>query len=426
MHVTASYAGSDYHALGLELGADAYATHPIDPPVFLATVRSLLRVSVAEARVRRASQEWRAAFDGLMDPIFIIGGSSRKITSRRVQRCNRAAAQLAREAPREVVGRSWGDIITELGSSAEDFPDGTGKSDQQKDVMIGDRCFAVTMQRSAVLGSEYAFDICMMRDVTERKNAEQEKEALVARANEAREEAEAANRAKSDFLAVMSHELRTPLNAIGGYVDLLSMGIRGPLTEEQSVDLARIKRSQSALTILISDVLNFAKAESGELEYHITEFPVREALDSSSELVESQLSLRGMKFVREEAEPEALLSADPDKVQQILLNLLSNAVKFTPPGGTITLSSSVAGDVVSISVSDTGSGVPDNMRDAIFEPFVQVQASVRTRENAGVGLGLAISRDLARAMHGELELTDSTAGNTTFVLRLPGAKTSRS
>lgn len=159
MHVTASYAGSDNHALGLDMGADAYATHPIDPPVFIATVRSLLRVSVAEARVRRASQEWRAAFDGLMDSIFIISGGSKNITSRKVQRCNRSAAALLGEIPRDIIGRRWGEVLEKMGADVNDFPDGNTKSQQPKDVMVGDRCYSVTMQRSVLLGSDHAFGI---------------------------------------------------------------------------------------------------------------------------------------------------------------------------------------------------------------------------------------------------------------------------
>ena len=215
----------------------------------------------------------------------------------------------------------------------------------------------------------------------------------------------------------MSHELRTPLNAIAGYVDLMSMGIRGPITDEQGLDLERIKRSHNALMILINDVLNFAKAESGELEYNIVSFPVHDALDRAAELVEHQLQHRELMFVRENTDPQVTVCADADKVQQIVLNLLSNAIKFTPPGGTITLASHATDELVKISVCDTGEGVPAKMRQAIFEPFVQVHAS-RTREHAGVGLGLAISRDLARGMGGDLALETTSGEGSAFVLSL--------
>ena len=419
MHMTASFTGSAHHALGLDLGADAYLTHPIDPPVFLATARALLRLSKAEAKVRRASQEWRAAFDSLSDAIFILGSNSSR-SRIRVQRCNRAGAALLGEDPRNIVDTEWTEIVHRLGAKERDLepPDGDLSPEfLSRDIEIGDRWYTASIQRSARVGYEPGFSVCVLRDITERKEAEREREELVDSANEARFEAEAANRAKGEFLAIMSHELRTPLNAIAGYVDLMSMGIRGPITEEQGLDLERIKRSHNALMILINDVLNFAKAESGELEYNIVTFPVHQALDRASELIEHQLQHRALMFVREDNAAETIVLGDADKVQQIVLNLMSNAIKFTPAGGTITLASNASDGLVTISVCDTGEGIPANMQDAIFEPFVQVHAS-RTREHAGVGLGLAISRDLARGMGGDLALEATSKEGSTFVLSL--------
>jgi signal transduction histidine kinase len=422
MHVSASYTGSDHHALGLDSGADAYLTHPLDPPVFLATTRALLRLSKAETKVRRASQEWRAAFDCLADAIFILGRGPGAHSPQRVQRCNLSASMLLGRPPSEIVGMLWSDVAVELGTRDELLAPLTDDSGELKahDVKLGDRCYTVSTQFSREVEDSGGFNVCVLRDVTERNQAERDKEALVVRANEARLDAEAANLAKSDFLAIMSHELRTPLNAIAGYVDLLLMGIRGPLTEDQLSDLERIRRSQTSLTILINDVLNFAKVESGELTYHIANFPIITVLDNASELVEHQLPLRRLSFVRDTSDAEMIVSADADKVQQIVLNLLSNAIKFTPPGGTITLTSREQGGDVAILVKDTGEGIPKEMRDAIFEPFVQVHTS-RTREHAGVGLGLAISRDLARGMGGELSLVESSPAGTTFMLCLESA-----
>lgn len=426
MHVTASFTGSEHHALGLDLGADAYLTHPLDPRVFLATTRALLRLSKAEAKVRRASQEWRAAFDSLSDAIFILGSNSRR-TRLKVQRCNRSAAALVGDDPRNVVEMEWADIVKRLGANESDLalPDETFSPEfVSRDIQIGERWYTTSIQRTSQVGHEPGFSVCVLRDITERKEAEREREQLMDSANEARFEAEAANRAKGEFLAIMSHELRTPLNAIAGYVDLMSMGIRGPITPEQSGDFDRIKRSHNALMILINDVLNFAKAESGELEYNIVTFPIHEALDRASELIEHQLQHRELMFVREDTDAEVAVSADVDKVQQIVLNLLSNAIKFTPPGGMITLASHATDARVTISVCDTGEGIPLVMRDAIFEPFVQVHAS-RTREHAGVGLGLAISRDLARAMGGDLALEATSAEGSTFILSLRRADSPR-
>ena len=151
-------------------------------------------------------------------------------------------------------------------------------------------------------------------------------------AEDARREAEEANAAKSQFLATMSHELRTPLNAIAGYVSLLTMGIRGPLTGEQEQDLGRIKRSEETLLRLVEDVLSFAKLESGRLHYHYEEVQLNDVLATLEPFVAPRLVEKRLVYEFERCGPEVVATIDRDKVEQIMLNLLSNAVKFTDEG----------------------------------------------------------------------------------------------
>ena len=263
------------------------------------------------------------------------------------------------------------------------------------------------------------------RDVGARKAAEAERERLLADAQGARAEAEAASRAKSEFLAVMSHELRTPLNAIGGYAELIEMGIRGPVTEQQREDLGRIQRSQRALLSVINEVLNYARLETGAVTYDVTDVPVAEAVAAAEVLVAPQLRAKGLAYTWSGCEPALAVRADRDKLQQILLNLLSNAIKFTNarPGlaGRIAVSCEVVDGLVLIRGRDTGDGVPADQLEAIFEPFVQVNASL-TRTQEGTGLGLAISRDLARGMRGDLTAESTPGDGSTFTLALPAGR----
>jgi signal transduction histidine kinase len=250
--------------------------------------------------------------------------------------------------------------------------------------------------------------------------ARQEADAAKVEADKARALAVEANVVKSQFLASMSHELRTPLNAIGGYVDLLELGIRGPLTAEQRADLDRVKHNQRHLLRLIDGILNFAKLEAGHIEYRVEDFAVRDILAEVEPLVIPQLAARDIRCVCRLPAPDVCVRADADKVQQILLNLVSNASKFTEPGGTVTIDT--AGDPrhVVISVSDTGRGIPANKLQAIFEPFVQIRAPM-SGNGGGTGLGLAISRDLARAMGGDLQVSSRLGHGATFRVELPRA-----
>ena len=255
--------------------------------------------------------------------------------------------------------------------------------------------------------------VAIIADVTDR-------ERLFRAEQEARAEAESANKAKTDFLATMSHELRTPLNAIAGYTELLEVGIHGPVTDKQRESLARIQRSQRHLLSLINDVLNFAKLSAGRVEYDIADVAVGSTVEAVEDLVTLQLQGKSLEFGRRGCDVGLRVRADADKFQQILLNLLSNAIKFTPDGGRILLSCEGDGTTVSITVQDTGIGIPADRLTQIFEPFVQVDRRLNSRHE-GTGLGLAISRDLARAMGGDITVRSETGVGSTFVVTLPRA-----
>ncbi|HET7463217.1 MAG TPA: PAS domain-containing sensor histidine kinase [Longimicrobium sp.] len=252
------------------------------------------------------------------------------------------------------------------------------------------------------------------RDLTERREAE----ARVLDATRRAAAADAANRAKSEFLASMSHELRTPLNAIGGYTELLALGLRGPVNEQQKEDLDKIQRSQRHLLNIINDLLNFSRMEAGRVEYERVRVPLRATVAAVTLMLEPQARRKEIALTLAPCPDTLSALADAVKVEQILLNLCSNAVKFTGKGGRVEVSCGADETTVTVEVCDTGEGIPPDQVDRIFEPFVQLGRSL-TNTREGTGLGLAISRDLARGMGGDLCVRSRMGQGSTFTLTLP-------
>jgi signal transduction histidine kinase len=235
---------------------------------------------------------------------------------------------------------------------------------------------------------------------------------------ELKAQAQEGSRAKSEFLANVSHELRTPLNAIAGFVDIIDLGIHGPVTDSQRSDLARIRASQQHLLVLINDILGFMQINRGRLDYHMADLSVNEVLAHAWTLVEHLARGKALHVLDVTCPPDLMMRADPDRTQQILSNLLTNAIKFTPAGGTIGVACEAHDDVVHITVTDNGIGISADQLEVVFDPFYQVSSGLTNRPG-GVGLGLAISRDLARAMGGDLTVESVAGQGSRFTLTLP-------
>ena len=241
-------------------------------------------------------------------------------------------------------------------------------------------------------------------------------------AQRARATAEEANAAKMAFLATMSHELRTPLNAIGGHVQIMDMGLHGPVTPAQREALQRVNRAQAHLLGLINDVLTYAKVESGRLEYAITGVDAVRVIREVGLLVEPQFVANELRLELNVGGPTNAVSvlADREKLSQILLNLLSNALKFTQGPGTVSVTFARNPSeplLMEIAVRDTGIGIPTEKLETIFEPFVQLGRDLASAHE-GTGLGLSISRDLARGMGGDLTVASAAGKGSTFTLSL--------
>ncbi|MDP9347673.1 MAG: ATP-binding protein, partial [Gemmatimonadota bacterium] len=284
------------------------------------------------------------------------------------------------------------------------------------------------LQLQASTLDEAQMELEMANDSLHLLNERLQAEAAAAEA--ARLVAETANRSKSAFVATMSHELRTPLNAILGYNELLELGISGPLTDQQRSHLERIRSSSGHLLTLIDEVLDLARIESGRMRLSREPAGVSEAVEAALALVRPQAASRGLELEVSCGDGGDLeYVGDPDRVRQILANLLGNAVKFTP-AGTIRVGCECTdepdehahlageGPWTCIRVTDTGIGIDPNEIERIFRPFVQAEAGL-TRNADGAGLGLAISRELARLMGGDLTLTSEMGKGSVFTLWLP-------
>jgi PAS domain S-box-containing protein len=350
-----------------------------------------------------------------------------------------ANAAYVRLVQREVVGHALADVFPELVGQGivellEDaYRTGRAQVGIERRVRLAgrggeavDRFFDFTFQPLPEADGSTERILIQISEVTGQVHARRGAEL-------ARGAADEANRAKSQFLANMSHELRTPINAITGYAELLELGIGGSLTPQQRHHVDRIRASSQHLTTLVNEVLDLAKVESGQMTAEREDVPVSEVLADALTLVQPQAARRGLRLFDHTGEArDAAFMGDRDRVRQVLANLLSNGVKFTEPGGRVSVCATVTdepdgdarlpgpGPWVRMDVEDTGMGIPPERLSTIFEPFVQVDASY-TRQAGGTGLGLTISRRLARLMEGDLTVRSTLGRGSCFTVWLPAA-----
>ena len=258
-------------------------------------------------------------------------------------------------------------------------------------------------------------------DVSDRISLLQAERLARSAAEQARQRAEEANRAKSDFLAKMSHELRTPLNAIGGHAELIELGVHGSVTPEQASALERIRKNERHLLALINDILDFSKLEAGVVRLDIREINLSDVVGSLEALIGPLYGSKGVKYHVAACDRKVVALGDHERVVQICLNLLSNALKATHPGGEVSVSCEDLGDMIAIRVKDTGIGIPEERLEAVFSPFTQLGRALNSPET-GVGLGLAISRELARGMGGEVAVESTLNEGSIFTLTLPSVE----
>jgi signal transduction histidine kinase len=236
-------------------------------------------------------------------------------------------------------------------------------------------------------------------------------------AETARSDAERANNSKTDFLAVMSHELRTPLTAIMGYEELLSDGITGPVTELQRQQLGRINASARHLLGLIDEILTFARVDIGRERVRWESMSVNHTLGDAAALVEPMAAAKDIRFIVELLDEDQAIQTDGTKLRQMLVNLLSNGIKFTDKGE-VRVSCFVNNAMLEVRIADTGVGIAAENIENVFEPFWQAEQTA-TRKTGGTGLGLSVTRKLARLLGGDVSVASRPGAGTTFLLTLP-------
>ncbi|XKE45394.1 PAS domain S-box protein [Halomonas organivorans] len=246
-----------------------------------------------------------------------------------------------------------------------------------------------------------------------------EREGVMAALAEARDQAERASRAKSDFLSSMSHELRTPLNAILGFAQLLTHSQRQPLSDRQHRQVAQIEKSGRHLLGLINDVLDLARSEAGRLSLTPEAVELAGAVDEALDALEGSARLAGIRLHRTPAPANALVKADATRLRQVLYNLIANAIKYNHEGGEVHLELRRVSPGWRVAVRDTGPGIPEARQAVLFRPFQRLGAEHGPIE--GTGIGLAITRELVEAMGGDVGVTSRPGAGSTFWFELPAA-----
>jgi PAS domain S-box-containing protein len=407
VHLTATFVAHDDHQQGLSAGGDSYLTHPVDPPVLIATVRALLFARQADIVRRTTDARFRTVFELASSGIALLDPDLH------YQDVNPEFCRIAGRARAEIIGKGCIDLIAPDHHSLcktlhEALADG-GRWEGTMPVQRPDGSVAEVEWR-IVAENGHGARIAIATNVTER-------EKLLESERAARTEAERSNQIKDEFLATLSHELRNPLNAMLGWATVLKRKNVTPAMLEQGLDA--IERNSRVQSHLIEDLLDFAGIRFGKMRIEVDAISPARAVEAAVEVVSSQAKRKGVRIVPQIDEKESYVMADDSRLQQIVWNLLTNAIKFTPSGGRIVVVGREAGDRYEIAVTDSGSGISPEFLPQIFERFSQ-QESGAGKSFAGLGIGLTIVKHLVDIHHGTIEVESEGVGKgATFRVKLP-------
>lgn len=414
LHLSATFVSGHYKVHGLESGADAYLTHPVEPPVLIATVNALLRTRQAELELLDSEARFRGLFESALNGVGILDN---ELTFKEV---NPSFCRLLKADRSGLIGRSLREFVVEDDASrirevAATLMDENAWRGEFPLRRADGRL--VYLEWHISMHGQPGLRLAIVSDITARIQFDRERERLLLQERQARAEAEQANRIKDDFLATLSHELRTPLNAIVGWSQVLSAGQISAADTAEGIDA--IQRNAQAQAQMIADLLDVSRITSGKLRLNLQAVDVVSLLNEVISSVQPEMELKFIRLERQFHVPTCKMVGDPERLKQVFLNLLTNATKFTPQNGKVDVALSCKGPEVEIRVSDNGQGIEPELLPHVFDRFRQGDAST-TRHYGGLGLGLAIARQLIELHDGSITAESAGLGKgATFSVRLP-------
>jgi PAS domain S-box-containing protein len=412
LHLTAAYVTDEDKVRGLDSGADAYLTRPVEQAVLVATVQALVRTRVAEEAMRRSESKFRAIYAQAQAGIVLLDDQGRLVDA------NPAMLRMLARPDTEVIGhalsefapREWAHRMAEVSVAAEPPSASFEVPLQRPDDSL------IYVEWSLSPHIEPGVTMAVATDISQRVALEHQRQQLLDRERIARSEAEQVSRMKDDFIAVLSHELRTPLNAIMSWAHVLRQ--RGG-SDETLRGLAAIERNGTTQARMISDLLDMSRLNLGKLPLTFV------TIDPVEEIVASVNAMRpaggdGGPFVDVQAEPPYRpIRVDASRLQQVIWNLLSNAIKFSPPNGRIVVALEQDERGLRVRVSDEGQGIAPEFLPFVFDRFAQSDAA-SNRLRGGLGLGLSIVKQLVEAHGGTVSAASPGIGRgATFHVWLP-------
>lgn len=410
IHLSAAHIEDQDKVDGLNIGADAYLTHPAEPTILIATVQSLIRARHAEERLRKSEAKFRAIYNEAESGIALIGTGGVLVDA------NPTILRMLGRNPDQVVGHHiWefaGGSSAALVRSLFEREDAAGGQWREVFSMCVPDSDDVYLEWNMSHQIEPGLRVGVVNNISARMQFQEQRENLLSREKAARILAEQHSQTKDDFIAILSHELRNPLNAILMAADVLLRRFGSP---ELAEHLHMIKRNAKTQARIIADILDMARITSGKMTLE------RELINPVQLLT---TSLEGMKFLIDKRQltvsvdmetAQGLIELDATRFQQIFWNIFNNAIKFSEPGGTIEVALNKSENLLSLRVRDYGKGIEAEFLKTIFDKFSQV-ATPGNRSHGGLGLGMSIVHHLTRLHGGTVRVESDGIGHGAEVI----------